>query len=173
MTRTLSQPGGALRRKRSIAAAARSIRAWSRTFPLISSSTFFTFPGETSWPPQHLIMIPNDPQADEVTAHLEGHAIVYINAGFPETLGSLNGLDLQGGIARIRGEERELFIDFALDGTGESLVGYAKALIREDPHRGRFSAASNPFNVPSPTRRPARLSASASRSQACHCRVQK
>jgi len=41
MTFTLSQPGGAFRRSRSMAAAARSMRAWSRTFPLIKSSTAF------------------------------------------------------------------------------------------------------------------------------------
>ena len=41
MTLTLSQPGGAFRRKRSIAATARSIRAGSRTHPLRSHSTTF------------------------------------------------------------------------------------------------------------------------------------
>lgn len=39
MTFTLSHPGGAFRRRRSMAATARSIRAWSRTRPLRSNST--------------------------------------------------------------------------------------------------------------------------------------
>lgn len=41
MTFTLSQPGGPFLRRRSMTAAARSMRAWSRTLPLMSNSTAF------------------------------------------------------------------------------------------------------------------------------------
>ena len=51
-------------------------------------------------------------------------------------------------------------------GMRKVLIGLAKPLVSENPHR-RLSAVSSPFRVPLPRMRPARLSAAASRSHPC------
>jgi len=48
----------------------------------------------------------NDPEVDDITNHLKRHAIVQIDAGFPNPGRSLDGFDLQGGVAEIANKER-------------------------------------------------------------------